>query len=241
MPPRVTHHQIRRLAEDIPALWEAPTTTNRDRKEIVRQVIGRIVINAEGASERVRVRIEWAGGIATKGLMIRPVGNLEQLSYYPKLCERVRSLAMQGMSAATIALCLNEEGYHPPKRREGFNRQGVQDLIRRLGLSRQRPRSEGRGGLGKHEWQLRELAQEIRIPKATLYGWLRRGWVKAHRQEEKVPQRWIVWADEAEVERLRRLRARPAGYYVRRLWVGEPPSPTDSRTVGHGQRLHEGR
>ncbi|HSK86338.1 MAG TPA: recombinase family protein [Rubrobacter sp.] len=143
---------IQHLSEDIPALWEATSTTDKDRKEIVRQVIERIIIDAEGKTERVRVRIEWAGGTTTESIMIRPVAKLKHLSYYPKLCERVRSLAAQGMSAATIAGCLNEEGYRPPKRREGFDRQSAQDLIHRLGLSRQRLRSEGQEDLGRHEY-----------------------------------------------------------------------------------------
>ena len=32
---------IRRLATDIPAIWAAPTTTDADRKEILRQIIER--------------------------------------------------------------------------------------------------------------------------------------------------------------------------------------------------------
>lgn len=219
---------IRRLSEDIPALWEARSTTDKDRKEIVRQIIERIVIDAEGTGERVQTRIEWAGGTATEGIMIRPVGKMEHLSYYPELCERVRSLRAQGMAASQIARRLNEEGCRPPKRREGFNRQSAQDLIHRLGLSRGRLRSEGREEFGRHEWWLGELACEIGMPEATLYGWLRRGELKA-RQQEKVPYRWIVWADGAEIERLKRFRARPVGNRLRELWVGASSPRTDHR------------
>jgi DNA invertase Pin-like site-specific DNA recombinase len=223
---------IRRLSEDIPALWKATSTTDKDRKEIVRQVIERIVINAEGTSERVRVRIEWAGGTSTEGLMIRPVAKLEHLSYYPQLCERVCRLAAQGMTAVAIAQRLNEEGYRPPKRQEGFDRQSVQDLIHRLALGRRRPRPEGREELGRHEWWLGELACELGMPEATLYGWLRRSRLKA-RQQEKVPYRWVVWADDEELGRLKRLRARPVGDYLRRLWVGGSPPPADHPPETH--------
>jgi DNA invertase Pin-like site-specific DNA recombinase len=230
---------IRLLSEDIPALWGARSTTNHDRKEIVRQVIERIVIDAEGTTERVRVRIEWAGGTSTEGIMIRPVAKVEHLSYYPKLCERVRSLAAQGMSAAAIARGLNEEGYRPPKRREGFDRQSVQNLIHRLGLSTKRLRSEGREDLDRHEWWLGELARELGMPEATLYGWLRRGRLQARGQEEKAPYRWIVWADEAELRRLKRLRARPVGECLRRLWVRGSTTPRGADhppETGHEER-----
>ena len=213
---------IRRLSEDIPALWEAPTTTNGDRKGIVRQVVERVVVEVWGVSELVGVGIRWAGGAMTEGVVIRPVAKLEQLSYHPELCERVRDLAAEGLSAGVIAGRLNEEGYRPPKRREKFGRQGVGDIMRRLGLvGGESCRPEGRDGpLNENEWWLPELAGELGMPKVTLYNWIRRGWVRAH-QQRGYPRRWVVWADDVEVRRLRRLRSLPAGHHVRRkLWAG---------------------
>ncbi len=216
---------IRGLAEDIPALWEAPTTTTAERKEIIRQVVERVVVDAEGESERVGVTIEWAGGmLRTQGELIRPVASLEQLSYYPKLCERVRALAGEGLAAREIAERLNAEGYRAPKRRESFGGQGVRDLMHRLGLTRRRSRSRSREGLGEEEWWLPELARRIGMPNVTLYHWIRRGWVRGRKRD----RRWIVWADEEEIERLRRLHRLPRGYHTRRLWV-EDAGTTDPR------------
>lgn len=101
---------IRRLAADIPQLWSAASTTNTERKEIVRQVIERVVVEVEGNSERVGVHIEWAGGRRTTAVVIRPVSNFENLSYYPELCERVRELASQGLDSPLIAQRLDAEG-----------------------------------------------------------------------------------------------------------------------------------
>ena len=103
---------IRHLAADIPALWNAADTTNAQRKEIIRQVIERVVVEVEGDSERVGVRIEWAGGRRTTAVVIRPVSSFESLSYYPELCERVRELASGGLDSALIAQRLDAEGYH---------------------------------------------------------------------------------------------------------------------------------
>ncbi len=219
---------IRALARDIPALWEAPTTTTADRKEIIRQVVDRVVIEAEGESERVGVCIEWAGGAArTEGTAIRPVARLEQLSYYQRLCERVRALSGEGLAARAIAECLNAEGHRPPKRRESFGAQGVRDLMRRLELTRNRSRSTSREGLvGEEEWWLPELAREIGMPSVTLYHWIRRGWVSARQREDR---RWVAWADETEIERLRRLHRLPRGYHTRKLWVEDEESPAPSK------------
>jgi DNA invertase Pin-like site-specific DNA recombinase len=224
---------IGRLAADIPALWDAPTTSVAERKEMLRQVVERVVVAAEGDSERVRVTVEWAGGARTRGEIVRPVGRLEQLSYYPALRERVGILAAAGLSTAEIAARLNAEGFRPPKRRATFRAEGVRDLLRRLGL--RHPRAEARAptpppALGAHEWWLADLARAVGMPPVTLYDWVGRGWVRA-RQHAQPPGRWILWADDAEVERLRQRARRPHGYYTRRLWVDDDrPNGADTET-----------
>jgi len=217
---------IRRLAQDIPALWGAQSTTNAERKEIIRQVVERVVVKAEGDSERVGVRIEWAGDRPTTGIMIRPVIGFERLSYYPQLCERVRQLASQGLNSREIARRLDEEGYRSPKLVEGFGEQGVKQIVRRLGLNRPKgPRKgtnrppESNELLGEHEWWLGKLAREIRMPEPTLYAWARRGWTRARQLQDHPQRRWVVWADEAELARLRRLNELPTGYHTRRKWI----------------------
>jgi len=124
---------IRQLAADVPALWNASTTTHADRKALLRQLVERVTVDVHGDSERVGVVVDWAGGACTKATLIRPVARLEQLSYYPQLIERVRELARQQLPAAAIADRLNAEGYRPPKRRDRFGEQGLQQLLRRLG------------------------------------------------------------------------------------------------------------
>ena len=100
--------------------------------------------------------------------------------------------------------------------------------MRRLGLSRAKgPRKgtsrppESNELLGEHEWWLAKLARQIRVPEPTLYAWVRRGWARAASVAQDHPKRrWVVWADEAELERLRRLGELPTGYHTRRKWIG---------------------
>lgn len=217
---------IRRLAKDIPALWSAQSTSNAERKEIMRQVIERVVVEAEGKSERVGVRIEWAGGRHTTGILIRPVIGFERLSYYPQLCERVRQLASQKLNSKEIARRLDEEGYRSPKLVEGFGEQGVKEIVRRLGLSLAKGPRKGANRppqseelLGEHEWWLANLARQIRVPQPTLYAWVRRGWARARQLQDHPKRRWAVWADEVELERLRRVGELPTGYHTRGKWI----------------------
>jgi hypothetical protein len=99
---RAEREAIEALAHNIPALWQAPTTTAADRKDIVRQLIQRVIVAGEGLSERVQITIEWAGGGTTAGIATRPLSRIEHLSYYPQLCERIRSLAQAGWGSGQI-------------------------------------------------------------------------------------------------------------------------------------------
>ena len=211
---------IRALAADIPALWAAPTTTIADRKRLLRAVIESVQVTADGATEHVQATVTWAGGHQTHAALTRPVARIDQLSYYPALTERIKVLAGEGLGTAEIAGCLTAEGFRTPHLHERFHPGEIQHLIRRLGLRPgldHDPRT-GQGSLGPGQWWLATLAREIGMPTATLFGWLKRGWITG-RQDTRPPCRWIITASPAEVERLRALHQLPAGYHNRRRWT----------------------
>ncbi|WP_330151276.1 recombinase zinc beta ribbon domain-containing protein [Rhodococcus chondri] len=218
--------RIRVLAADVPALWHAATTTNADRKQLLRTVIDTGTGSVIGDSEQVTVEIGWAGGHRTGGQLVRPVARLEQLSYYPQLAARVLELDDAGLPAARIAEHLDAEGFHPPKRFEVFGSQSIRDLVQRLRATTGQPghRTPTPPPPGRHTWWMSDLARELAMPPVTVYNWIRRGWVTAHQQPGT--RRWIITADPTERERLRELRRLPPGYHTRRRWHPDLP-PTD--------------
>ena len=203
---------IMRLAVDIPALWNDESTTVMDRKQILRQVIDRIMIDVVGGTERVKIDIHWAGGMISKLEMIRPVSKLEQLSYYPQMIERIKHMAGQGLRAAQIARQLNQEGWRPPRKCEKFSPGSITALMNRLGLTKPPLSSRDRSILAQDEWWLRDLARELKMPRSTLYQWIHLGWVKARQHEvTSNMKRRVIWADSKEIERLRQLRNKAVG------------------------------
>lgn len=219
---RSEREAIEALAHNIPSLWQAPTTTVADRKEIVRQLIQRVIVASEGPSERVQITIEWAGGGATAGIATRPINRIENLSYYPQLCDRIRSLAQAGLGSGQITTCLAEDGFRSPKYARPFSRQSVVELMKRLGLHqtlrRQRP------VLNEHEWWLSDLQSELGCSNSTLHLWRKRGWIQARRYDHD--RRWIAWADKAELQRLKQRLSVPAGDKIRDKWLDDQYTPT---------------
>ena len=198
---------IRRLAYDVPGLWEAPETTPQERQEIVRVLLEQVTVDVVDDSEQVQVTLHWAGGVRSQHRVIRPVARYTQLSTYPTLMTRIATLHQAGMSFVQIAASLHCDGFTPPKRTERFTGSMVARLLSPQGLHGPRPRAMEDGTvLAPHEYWLTDFARVMDMPIATIHKWQRRGWVHS-RKVAVAAGRWAIWADNDELERLRRLRA----------------------------------
>ena len=204
--------QIHALAEELPGLWQAPTTTAADRQRIVRLLVKEVVATVRGESERVDVTIHWAGGFSSSHELVRPVQRYQQMADYGRLLNRIDELRKAGQTLARVAEQLNREGFHPPKRSATFTSGILASLLAQRGRSGPRPRAVAEPGiLDEHEWLLTDLARKLEMPRATLHHWVRVGWVQAR----KLPTpggHWVIWADADELDRMTRLRTCPRGW-----------------------------
>ena len=219
---------IQALARDLPAVWDAPSTTQADRKELLRILIQDITVAVAGDSELVGVTITWAGGHQTSGQAVRPVARLDQLSYYPALLARVAGLAAAGCTSRQIADALNAEGFRPPKRTTRFTDQQVRTLISQRGI---RARAKGRPaaltGLAPGQWSVPGLSAELGMPTASIYNWIYRGWITA--RHAPGTRNWIITADDQQMRQLHERRARPPGYYTRARWAPKEHQPDEKQ------------
>jgi DNA invertase Pin-like site-specific DNA recombinase len=212
----VEREQIRSLAQEVPALWQAATTMPADRQRIVRLLLEEVRVTVQGESERVEVLIRWAGGQSSRHEIVRPVKCYEQMSDYARLLNRIDELRKEGRTLVEMAEQLNQEGFRPPKRAAAFTKSILSHLLwgRETGGKELQSVREG-GLLGEHEWLLSDLARTLNMPPVTLHRWIRAGWVHAR----KLPTsrgHWVVWADSDEQARMVQLRNCPRG------WADEP-------------------
>jgi DNA invertase Pin-like site-specific DNA recombinase len=196
---------IRSLAEDLPALWRAETTTMLERQRITRLLLEQVVVTVDKASEHVAVRLHWAGGTTQDEILLRPVKCYAQQANYPKLVAKLRALQKQRLNATQIAERLNAAQFRPPKRATRFTGAMVRRLLERLGLPGRAPLGS-RTSLGPDEWRPGGLARHLDIPRDTVNKWRVKAWLHARRDEDGY---WVLWADAAEIARLRKLHALP--------------------------------
>ena len=175
--------------------------------------------SAQGETEWADVVVHWSGGFISRHEVRRPVRRLEQLRDYSALRDRLLELHQAGRTSGEIADRLNAEGFRPAKRRETFNNAMVRQMLSRYFRSGPRLRALGEANpLEDHEWWLTDLARELGMPVPTIHSWLRRGWIGSRKLAD-AGGRWILWADDEELDRLRRLRSSPRG------WSDQPYPP----------------
>jgi len=208
------------LGRNLDVVWNAETTTVRDRKRLLRTLIDEVQIRTE--EERHLVRIVWKGGAVTD----RELPRLRSADYGrarttgEDVVELVRRLACE-FDDAQIARILNRQG-----RRSGlgltFTRSSVSSLRHKNHIPAcplKKPRDQGEG-----PFTADEAARELGVSMHTVHRWLRQGVLAGEQAAPAAPWRILLTEDVR-----RRLKAgdAPAGWVglteaARRLGLGKP-------------------
>ncbi|MCP5087615.1 MAG: recombinase family protein [Rhodobacteraceae bacterium] len=98
---------VRRLATDLPALWAAESSSNRDRKRLLRTLIAQVTLDSEQEAGITHLQIRWRTGAVTALTAVRPrPGHPSN----PHLLAEVGRLAGTGETDEQVATHLNREG-----------------------------------------------------------------------------------------------------------------------------------
>ena len=97
------------LAQDLPALWQAPTTTNAERKQLLRFLIKDVTLT-KGATT-IHLAIRWQTEAVTSFDLEKPRRIYERRKTNPQLVDQVRRLAQTHRDQEIVNI-LNQEGVH---------------------------------------------------------------------------------------------------------------------------------
>ncbi len=209
---------IRRLAEDVPALWRAPTTSASERKEIARLMLERVVLMIEGGSEQTTLVCTWAGGRETTHRFVRPVRWTDQLSRGPALRARIVELAQAGLRPPAIARSLTQEGWLSAAG-DGFTPAKVRAIMVRMGLPLRGLSLSAEVERHDDELTVPELAHRLDCALGTLYAWIRYDWLPVRRV--RVSYREILLVRFGTAQAL--VEQRRAAARATQAWT--PPTP----------------
>jgi len=165
-------HAIKNLSSDIRKVWEAPTTTDRDRKELLRTLLEEVILNLKRAEGRAHLTLRWRGGaFTTLDVLVprfRPMG--------PRTDEDTISL-LRRLAALypdeVIAGVLNRQG-RKTATGERFTANQVGSLRRYRGIPRfQPPVTPPDGELVT----IRKAAQILSMNTSSIHRWLADGFI----------------------------------------------------------------
>lgn len=97
------------LGTDLNRVWSAPTTTDRDRKELLRTLLEEVIINVHREDQRVHLTLRWRGGLVSDLDVELPRSTPSPIRTSEETVALVRRLAAHHPDAV-IAGILNRQG-----------------------------------------------------------------------------------------------------------------------------------
>jgi DNA invertase Pin-like site-specific DNA recombinase len=108
---------IQRLAQDLPAIWHAPSTTVQERKQLLRYLISEVQLDGVSNPGKIDIRVTWRSGAVSN----RQLNRVRVGAWAPRtdnqVIERIRALAPLHIVAEIVEI-LNEEGLRSAHGRE---------------------------------------------------------------------------------------------------------------------------
>jgi hypothetical protein len=130
---------IAELSRDLPAIWSAETTTNQERKQLLRMAIESVQLDGIRQAGQIEVQIRWRSGAVTCLHVKRAVPGEGSLKTPTHAVSRIHEMA-QRRTYAEIAAALNRAGLRSAFGRR-FTSQHVGYVCRRDGLAKGKPRT----------------------------------------------------------------------------------------------------
>ena len=193
------------LGHDLQRVWRAPTTTARDRKELLRALLEEVIIAVFRDDARAHLTLRWRGGRLTELDVSLPRSRPATVRTDEDTLALLRRLAVH-YPDDVIAGILNRQG-RTTARDLRFTANLVSNTRRHWHIPRFQPRPEGPDG---ELLSIQQAAKALKLAPSTLYRWVNEGFVAGEQVTPGAPWQIRLTDD------LRRqfVDQAPAGYVV---------------------------
>jgi DNA invertase Pin-like site-specific DNA recombinase len=177
-------NKIRCLGNDLSKVWKASTTTDRDRKELLRTLLEEVIVTVNRPERCAHLTLRWRGGTLTELDLSLPHSQPRGLRTEEDTLSLLRRLAVH-YSDDVIAGILNRQG-RKTARGERFTAVHVGGLRRYRKIPRFQPPTEPpRGELAT----IRRTAEILGINTSTVHRWLNDGFIAGEQITPGAPWR----------------------------------------------------
>jgi hypothetical protein len=190
------------LGSDLPTLWQAPTTTSTERKQMLRLVIREVIVDSKRVGGQVWVQINWQTGAQEQFWYQRRVHSYAVFADAPALEQRVRELNAAGLMDAQIAVTLTAEGYQTPGLIHPITSKMVWHLREKwkiptvkLNRNERNPAQWADGS-----YSVEGAAARLGVDPSTIFTWLKTGRLTGEHLAKGMP--WKIYLTEEDETRL---------------------------------------
>lgn len=177
LPPRA---ELEAVVGDLGELWSAPTTSDRDRKRLLRTLVADVTLIPDAARSKLRIGIRWHSG-STEELVVQRMSRLtEWRRTAPEAIELARLLGPE-MDNAALAAALDAAGHRTGAGR-AFDSDAVSSLRHYHGIGSPDLLAPG-------ELTVRDVAGRLGVNQGTVTNWINRGMLPARRG---LYSRWCI-------------------------------------------------
>ena len=195
--------QLRSLGSDLRKVWTAPTTTDRDRKELLRALLEEVMVTVDRPQHRAHLTLRWRGGALTELDLDLPRSQPRGIRTDEDTLSLLGRLAAL-YSDEVIAGILNRQE-RKTATGERFTANQVGGLRRYHGIPRFQPPAESPTG---PLVPIRKAAEILGIYPSTVHRWLNDGFIAGEQVTPGAP--WQIRLT-AEL-RARFVEQAPPGY-----------------------------
>ncbi|MBV9810874.1 MAG: recombinase family protein [Solirubrobacterales bacterium] len=160
--PEPSREQLEALARDVPALWAADSTSEKDRKRLVRALVADVTITSQPEG-RVAVGIRWRTGAAEQHTIKRPPSINDTTRTAPATIALITRLASQHTNSE-IAAELNATGIRTGKGLP-FTDHAVRHIRRAHNVPATPPPHDDR-------LTVNEIAERLGVSPGVIYDWI---------------------------------------------------------------------
>lgn len=191
------------LGADLPRVWSAPTTTDRDRKELLRTVLEEVLVTRDREQQKAQLTLRWHGGLlseidlALRGAAPSPMRTDEET------VALVRRLAGH-YPDAVIAGVLNRQGRKTATDLP-FTSNRVSSLRNHRSIDCFTPATASPAG---EPVNVRKAAEILGVAPSTVHRWINDGFIAGEQLTPGAPWRIRM----TEELRSRFVEQPPAGY-----------------------------
>jgi DNA invertase Pin-like site-specific DNA recombinase len=175
---------LRALRADLHQVWTAPTTTDRDRKELLRTLLEEVIISIEPTPPQTQIRLRWKGGAITPldvPIPRRVYSGIRTDEDTIELLTRLASLYPDDV----IAGILNRQG-RKTATGERFNAGHVGNLRRYRKIPRFEPPVDSPEG---EPVTIKKAAEILGVAASTIHRWLNDGFIAGEQLTPGAPWR----------------------------------------------------